>query len=80
MIWKDEALKIFTNTWGVIYQASKNEKGEDIQGDDASQEFMKQCTDNLYLVNIVENDFIGGDLNSVIKQFIEENKDALNAL
>ena len=80
MIWKDEALKIFTNTWAVIYQSQKNEKGEEIAGDDASCEFMKKCTDSLYLVNIVENDYIGGDLNAVIKQFIEENKDALTAL
>ena len=49
------------------YKAQKNEKGEDIVGDDASYEFMKQCSENMYLVNIVENDFIGGDLNSTIK-------------
>jgi hypothetical protein len=41
MIWKDEALNIFCNTWGIIYKAQKNEKGEDIAGDDASYEFMK---------------------------------------
>jgi hypothetical protein len=67
MIWKDEELNIFCNTWGIIYKAQKNEKGEDIVGDDASYEFMKQCSENMYLVNIVENDFIGGDLNSTIK-------------
>lgn len=27
MIWKDEALNIFTNTWAVIYKPNKNEKG-----------------------------------------------------
>ena len=40
MIWKDEALDIFTNTWGQIYKPSKNEKGEDIMGDEPSVEFM----------------------------------------
>jgi len=41
---------------------------------------MKKCSDNMYLVNIVENDYIGGDLNSTIKQFIEKNQDVINAL
>merc|ERR1712086_115609 len=80
MIWKDEALNIFSNTWAVIYKPSKNEKGEEIAGDDASYEFMQKCSETLYVVNIVENDFVGGDLNQVIKQFIEKHQDTLNAL
>lgn len=27
MIWKNEALNIFTNTWAVIYKTQKNENG-----------------------------------------------------
>lgn len=80
MIWKDEALNIFTNTWAVIYKTQKKENGEDIPGDDASFEFMNKCADNLFVVNIVENDYVGGDLNSVIKLFIEKNQEALTNL
>lgn len=80
IIWKDEALNIFTNTWGVIYKTLKNEKGEDILGDEASSEFMKKCSERLFVVNIVENDYVGGDLNTVIKQFIEKHQEALTNL
>ena len=80
MIWKDEALNIFTNTWAVIYKPAKNDKDEDLPGDEPSVEFMKKCSQDLFVVNIVENDFVNGDLNKVIKDFIEENAAALQAL
>ena len=80
MIWKDEALNIFTNTWGLIYQPNKNEKGEDLPGDPSSVEFMQYLKDNLFVVNIVENDWIEGDLNKVMSDFIEAQQEALNAL
>lgn len=80
MIWKDEALNIFQNTWAVIYKPAKNEKGEDLPGDEPSVAFMDHCSENLFVVNIVENDFIEGDLNKVMKDFIETHQEALNAL
>ena len=80
MIWKDEALNIFSNTWAVIYQPSKNEKGEDLPGDEPSVAFMNQCADSLFVVNIVENDFIEGDLNKVMQDFVTANAEALAAL
>ena len=80
MIWKDEALNIFTNTWAVIYKPAKNDKDEDLPGDEPSVEFMKKCSEDLFVVNIVENDFVNGDLNKVVKDFIEENAAALQAL
>jgi len=36
MIWKDEALNIFNNTWAIIYKESKTDKGEVIPEDAAS--------------------------------------------
>lgn len=80
MIWKEEALNIFSNTWALIYKASKNDKGEEIAGDDASYEFMQKCSENLFVVNIVENDYVGGNLTEVIKLFIEKHQETLNAL
>lgn len=67
MIWKEEALNIFTNTWAIIYKTTTNDKGEEIPGDDTSFEFMQKCSENLYVVNIVENDYVGGNLTEVIK-------------
>lgn len=43
MIWKEEALNIFANTWAVIYKPGKNDKGEDLVGDEASVEFLNNC-------------------------------------
>ena len=40
MIWKEEALKIFNNTWAVIYKPGKNDKDEDLPGDEPSVAFM----------------------------------------
>lgn len=80
MIWKEEALDIFTNTWAIIYQPSKNEKGEDLPGDQQSVDFMHYCNENLFVVNIVENDFIEGDLNKVMHEFIGAHQDALASL
>lgn len=80
MIWKDEALNIFNNTWAVIYKDSKNDKGEDLAGDEPSCKFLETCVENLFVVNIVENDYVSGDLNAVITEFIEKNQEALKAL
>lgn len=43
-------------------------------------EFMEYCAHNMFVVNIVENDFIEGDLNKVMADFVQANQDALNAL
>jgi len=80
LIWKNEALNIFTNTWAVIYKPTKNDKGEELTGDDDSVAFLNKCAEDLFVVNIVENDYIGGDLNGVITSFIEKNQEAINAL
>lgn len=80
LLWKNEALEVFTNTWAAIYKPSKNEKGEDLLGDPASVQFLEECKHSLFVVNIVENDYVGGDLNKVLVDFINENQAALTAL
>jgi len=70
MIWKQEALNVFTRTWAQIYKPHKTEKGEDKAGSPESIEFLEKCNKNLFVMNIVENDFIEGDLNKVITDFI----------
>ena len=69
MIWKDEAFASWLDQWGVIY------------GVDSPQFlFLQRCRDNMYLMNVVDNDYIDGDLNNVIKTFIDENQDLIRSL
>jgi len=60
LIWKDEALKGYTATWAKIYD-----------GDQASIDFLRECHDSLFVMNIVDNDYVEGDINSIICSFIE---------
>ena len=45
-----------------------------------SYQFLKRCYDTFYLVNIVDNDFVDGDLDKVISEFINENKELIDSL
>ena len=71
---------VFINTWANIYKDHKNDKGEDIQGHPESIKFLEQVSRSLFLVNIVENDYVGGDLNKAVADFIKDNQEAINAL
>mmetsp|Transcript_16525 Transcript_16525/g.28076 ORF Transcript_16525/g.28076 Transcript_16525/m.28076 type:complete len:131 (-) Transcript_16525:141-533(-) len=64
-IWKNEVFRAWHDTWGAIY------KGED--GDEASLKFLDQCSNDLFLVNIVDNDFIEGDLSKILLDFVDKN-------
>ena len=63
-IWKNEALKSFVDTWSIIYQ------GEN--GDSASAQFLEKCQNEFFLVNIVDNNFVEGDLNKVMLDFVAQ--------
>jgi len=64
MIWKDEAFSLWVYEWGIIY-------GEE----SASYKFLKNISDSFFLVNIVDNDFINGDLYAIIIDFIDHNQE-----
>ena len=51
LIWKDEAFGLWINDWASIY----NQKSD-------SYNLLHQIHDSYYLVNIVDNDFIDGDM------------------
>ncbi len=51
LIWKDEAFGLWINDWASIY----NEKSD-------SYNILHEIHDSYYLVNIVDNDFVDGDL------------------
>jgi methylenetetrahydrofolate reductase (NADPH) len=69
VIWKQEAFMSWLDHWGIIY------------GLDTPQfKFLERCQNNFYLVNVVDNDYITGDLNRVFADFIEENKELISSL
>lgn len=69
LIWKDEAFLSWVDQWGVIY-------GQETE----SYAFLKNIYDSFYLVNVVDNNFVNGNLNKVISDFIEENQDLISSL
>jgi methylenetetrahydrofolate reductase (NADPH) len=60
-IWKEEAFRAWLDTWAVIYK------------DEESKDFLQKCHDDMFLVNIVDNDYIEGDLYANLLRFIELN-------
>ena len=67
-IWKDEAFKAWNETWAVIYT------------EEDSKTFLKSCHDDMYLVNVVDNDFVEGDLCDNLLKFVEQNQETINKL
>jgi len=60
-LWKDEAFKAWIDTWSLIYKASKK-GGQEIPADEESQKFLQNCHDTMFLINIVDNNFIDSTL------------------
>jgi methylenetetrahydrofolate reductase (NADPH) len=52
MIWKDEAFSSWVEGWAIIYG-----------NDSPSYEFLDKIHKSFYLMNVVDNDYINGDLN-----------------
>ena len=69
VIWKDEIFNQWVDTWGIIYGV-----------DSPSYNFLKKCHDTFYLINIVDNDFMHGDLDQAIEQFIADNQTLIDSL
>ena len=51
LIWKDEAFSLWMNDWASIYEAKSR-----------SYKLLKEIYDTYYLVNIVDNDYVDGEL------------------
>jgi len=77
-IWKDEAFSQFVDTWGVIYKPVAGEEPK--EEDAASLAFLQHCHDSLYLVNVVDNNFIESSLAAVLNEFIDQNQELIAAL
>jgi methylenetetrahydrofolate reductase (NADPH) len=63
VIWKDEIFGQWLDPWALIYGL-----------DSPSAGFLRRCHDTLFLVNVVDNDFINGDLDAVMQKFIVEHQ------
>lgn len=57
MVWKDEAFDIWTKVWARMYPE-----------DDSSRALLEQVKNSYYLVSLVDNDYIHGDLFAVFKE------------
>ena len=51
LIWKDEAFSLWMNDWASIYEPKSG-----------SYKLIKEIYDTYYLVNIVDNDYVDGEL------------------
>ena len=54
MVLQDEAFHLWTEEWGSIYEEGS-----------ASRELLKKVADTWFLVSVVDNDYVKGDLFSV---------------
>eukprot|EP01024_Parvocaulis_polyphysoides_P015679 TRINITY_DN16910_c0_g1_i4.p1 TRINITY_DN16910_c0_g1~~TRINITY_DN16910_c0_g1_i4.p1 ORF type:complete len:592 (-),score=107.47 TRINITY_DN16910_c0_g1_i4:157-1746(-) len=55
MVWKDEAFQLWITEWGNLYEETSD-----------SWKLLKEIQSSWWLVSVVENDFIGGDLFKVL--------------
>jgi len=52
LIWKDEIFAQWLDPWAVSYEPAS-----------PSAKFLQRCHDSLYLINVVHNDYVNGDLD-----------------
>lgn len=57
LAWKQEAFSVWVSVWAELYP-------EDSQ----SRAVLKEMRDTMYLVNVVDNDYVGGDIFGVFKK------------
>jgi len=57
MVWKDEAFEIWTRGWGCLFPEG-----------DSSRELLEKVQKSYYLVSLVDNDYIHGDLFAAFKE------------
>ena len=55
MVWKDEAFDLWTSEWGSLYSS---ESEDDVK----SLGILQQVKSSYFLVSLVDNDFINGDI------------------
>lgn len=59
VVWKHEAFGVWTNVWAKLYNP-----------DSKSASVLREIHDSHYLVNVYDNDFVGGDIFAFFKQVL----------
>lgn len=67
--WRDEAFSVWTNEWARIYDSASE-----------SYRLLNSIADNFYLVNVVENDFVDGNLENVFLEIFRKLKTQGNSI
>ncbi|KAJ9680061.1 hypothetical protein PVL29_019366 [Vitis rotundifolia] len=58
MVWKDEAFEIWSKGWALLYPE-----------DDPSRKLLEEVRNSHFLVSLVDNDYINGDLFAIFMEF-----------
>ena len=65
-MWSEELFQTIKDDWMSIYDKETK-----------TYEVLTSFHDNYFLVNIVDNDFVNGNLQEVIEKFITENTESI---
>lgn len=57
LVWKQEAFDVWTDVWAQLYEENSSSRG-----------VLKELRDTMFLVNVVDNDYVGGDIFAVFKK------------
>lgn len=68
-LWKDEAFSSWMDKWAYIYGEGS-----------PSHAFLRNVHDTFYLVQVVDNDYVGGDLSAILIDFINRNQGLINSI
>ena len=60
LVWKDEAFDLWLSSWGALYAEES-----------PSYETLEEIHDTYYLINVVDNDFVSGDIFSLFRQVVD---------
>lgn len=73
LVWKDEAFALWTTQWISLYKAGSQSvqvKRMSHDGTDDEQ-ILEQVRDTFYLVNIVDNNFVDGNIFDVVDEVLK---------
>eukprot|EP00178_Gracilaria_changii_P002636 TRINITY_DN1393_c0_g1_i1.p1 TRINITY_DN1393_c0_g1~~TRINITY_DN1393_c0_g1_i1.p1 ORF type:complete len:614 (-),score=79.06 TRINITY_DN1393_c0_g1_i1:5559-7400(-) len=62
IVWKNEAFNVWTNVWADLYDENN-----------PSRSVLRELRDSLYLVNVVDNDYVGGDIFAIFKTILSQS-------
>ncbi|PXF48794.1 putative methylenetetrahydrofolate reductase [Gracilariopsis chorda] len=62
LVWKNEAFNVWTNVWADLYNEGS-----------PSRAVLNELKDSLYLVNVVDNDYVGGDIFGIFKMVLAQS-------